>query len=247
MADRPKWEWKPTPGPGGELTFLPVPLEMPIGRMNPGKRWRVALARGLWVENTPPWRLVVLGEKTVACYAVGNTVQERLALVQLVAQGWMPATAWAAAFGLHRNSLGNWTWRYRYFGLNGLRDDALPSREQLRPVVAAARGVGVPPPTGIPAEGRARRYRRRPSVARTCGFPAYGAPMLCRGQTIASTASYDHQDPQRLSGFLSRWVAIFHGRPCRSPFRPTNKGWALHLAARCATPGSSLLWPTTDS
>ena len=141
MADRPKWEWKPTPGPGGEFSFLPVPLEMPIGRMNPGKRWRVALAHGLWVENTPPWRLIVLGEKTVACYAVGNPVQERLALVPLVAQGWMPATAWAAAFGLHRNSLGNWTWRYRYFGLNGLRDDALPSREQLRPVVAAAQDL----------------------------------------------------------------------------------------------------------
>ncbi len=141
MADRPKWEWKPTPGPGGELAFLPVPLEMPIGRMNPGKRWRVALAHGLWVENAPPWRLIVLGEKTVACYAVGNTVQERLALVQLVAQGWMPATAWAAAFGLHRNSLGNWTWRYRYFGLDGLRDDALPSREQLRPVVTAAQDL----------------------------------------------------------------------------------------------------------
>ena len=79
-----------------------------------------------------------------------------------------------------------------------------------------------------------------PPSHRTCGFPAYGAPMPCRGQTIASTSSYDHQDPQRLSGFLSQWVATFHGRPCRSSFRLTSKGWTLHIAARCATPGSSL-------
>jgi len=98
----------------------------------------VALANGLYVENTPPWRLILLGERTVAHYPVDDSVQERLALVHLVAQGWMPATAWAEAFGLHRNSLGNWTWRYRYFGLEGLRDDVLPGRQHLRPVLAAA-------------------------------------------------------------------------------------------------------------
>jgi len=53
----------------------------------------------------------------------------------------MPATAWAAAFGLHPNSLGHWAWRYRYFGLEGLRDDVLPGRQHLRPVVAAAQGL----------------------------------------------------------------------------------------------------------
>ena len=137
MADRPNWEWKPTPGPRGELSLLPIPLEIPIGRLSPHRRWRVALARGLWVENEPPWRMVVLGERTVGFYPIDNAVQERLVLVQLAAQGWMPATAWAAAFGLHRNSLGNWTWRYRYFGLDGLRDDVLPGRDQLRAVVVA--------------------------------------------------------------------------------------------------------------
>lgn len=139
MPDRPDWGWKQALGPGGELALLPVPLEIPIGRLSRRQRWRVALANGLYVENAPPWRLIMLGERTVAHYPIDDPVQERLALVHLVAQGWMPATAWAAAFGLHRNSLGNWTWRYRCFGLEGLRDDVLPRREHLRPVLAAAR------------------------------------------------------------------------------------------------------------
>lgn len=135
MPDFPRLEaaagWQ-----GEPLRLLPVPLEVSIRQLNPRRRWRVTLANGLDVENTPPWRVILLGQRTVAHYPAEDRLQERLALVQLVAQGWMPATAWAAAFGLHRNSLGNWAWRYHYFGLDGLQDR--PSIQQLQAVVAAA-------------------------------------------------------------------------------------------------------------
>ena len=101
MPDFPRLEaaagWQ-----GEPLSFLPVPLQVPIRHLHPRRRWRVTLANGLYVENTPPWRVILLGQRTVAHYSAEDRVQERLALVQLVTQGWMPATAWAAAFGLHR-------------------------------------------------------------------------------------------------------------------------------------------------
>lgn len=141
MPDIPRWEeaagWSGEPG-----SFLPIRLEMPIGRLNPNRSWRVALAHGLYVENAPPWRLILLGDRTVAQYPVIDEAQERLALLGLVAQKWMSAGAWAAAWGLHRNTLGNWTWRYHYFGLDGLRDGVLPrERKQLQAIVDAVHEI----------------------------------------------------------------------------------------------------------
>ena len=148
MPDVPRWTdaeaWGAAP-----LKFLPTPLTVTIGRLNPQRRWRVSLANGLHVENEPPLRMILVGDRTVACYPVADEVQERLALVALVAQGWMPAAAWAAAWGLHRNTLSNWAWRYRHFGLDGLRDGLLPERQRLQAIVtagqemiAAQQGVG---------------------------------------------------------------------------------------------------------
>ena len=158
MPDVPRWTdaeaWGAAP-----LKFLPTPLTVTIGRLNPQRRWRVSLANGLHVENEPPLRMILVGDRTVACYPVADEVQERLALVALVAQGWMPAAAWAAAWGLHRNTLSNWAWRYRHFGLDGLRDGLLPERQRLQ---AVADGI-VGPETGGGDGGQ------RPSARRDLG------------------------------------------------------------------------------
>lgn len=124
------------------LRLLPIPLEIPIGHLNPERRWRVALANGLYVENSPPHRFILLGDRTIAQYPVGDDVQERLALINLARVKVMSAQAWAAAWGLHRNTLGRWTWRYQFFGLDGLIDGRLPARrERLEQILQAARSV----------------------------------------------------------------------------------------------------------
>ncbi|MGC8489510.1 MAG: hypothetical protein ACP5QO_15020 [Clostridia bacterium] len=75
----------------------------------------------------------------VLSYAVGSVVEERMALLQIVRAGWMTALDLGERWGYHRNTLGNWQWRYRYFGLDGLNDQRLPGqREQLEPVVRLA-------------------------------------------------------------------------------------------------------------
>jgi len=49
-----------------------------------------------------------------------SVVEGRLVLVRLVQQPLIIAEALASAMGLHRNTWGNWAWRERYFGFDGL-------------------------------------------------------------------------------------------------------------------------------
>ena len=115
--------------------------------------WRVQIARGLWVENAPPNRLILHGDHVAAAYPIGSVLEERLLLIRVVQLGWMTALDLAERWGLHRNTIGNWQWRYRYFGTDGLVDGRLPGRQDaLQPVVRAAAEV-------------LRRKGRRMSVA----------------------------------------------------------------------------------
>ena len=100
------------------MSFLPLPVSTPIRHLPEHERWRVQIATGLWVENAPPQRLILHGEHVVASYEIGSVVKERLILLKVVQLGWMSAVDLAARWGLHRNTLGNWQWRYRYFGLD---------------------------------------------------------------------------------------------------------------------------------
>lgn len=51
---------------GRPLKFLPLPLAVTIGPLNPWRRSWVSLADGLHVENEPPWRMVLPEDKTAA-------------------------------------------------------------------------------------------------------------------------------------------------------------------------------------
>ena len=86
---------------------------------------------GLAVENDPPVRRILLNERVIALYPVDDMAQERLALLHILQQDLLPATVLAEAWGIHRNSLNNWAWRHRFFGLDGLVDGRLPSRRDV--------------------------------------------------------------------------------------------------------------------
>lgn len=124
------------------MSFLPLPVPVPIRQRDERQHWRVQIGAGLWVENAPPRRLILHGDRVVASYVIGSVVEERMLLVQMLQAGWMTAVDLAPRWGYHRNTLGNWQWRYRYFGLDGLVDERLPGqRERLEPVVRAAAEV----------------------------------------------------------------------------------------------------------
>ena len=127
---------------GSPISFLPPPDLPSVRSLDPRTPWRLQLAKGLWVENAPPQRLILLGEQVVASYGIGSTVEERLLLIRMIQLGWITASDLAARWGVHRNTIGNWQWRYRYFGLDGLVDGRLPGgQDTLSPVVRAAADV----------------------------------------------------------------------------------------------------------
>jgi hypothetical protein len=122
-----------------EQSFVPLPITIPLRHRDPQKPWRIQIATDLWVENSPPRRLILHGDRVVLSYAVDSVVEERMALLQIVGAGWMTALDLGERWGYHGNTLGNWQWRYRYFGLDGLNDQRVPGqREQLEPVVRLA-------------------------------------------------------------------------------------------------------------
>jgi len=196
MPDLPRWTDAKAWG-GAPLKFLPIPLTVSIGQLNPQRRWRVSLANGLHVENVPPWRLILVGDRTVACYPVADEVQERLALVALVAQGWMSAAAWAAAWGLHRNTLSNWAWRYRHFGLDGLCEGLLPERPRLQAIVSAGQElVAAQPGVGLTVAALEQELGRR----ELGGLPRRALQWLSGELTAARSSSGDGQAPRPKAG-----------------------------------------------
>lgn len=113
---------------GGSRSFLPASATEPIKQRNPDEAWTAPLPLGYAVENDPPTRRILRDGRVLAEYPADDTVQERMILLQLLQQGAFNACSLAKAWGLHRNTLGNWGWRYRYFGLDGLVDGRLPAR-----------------------------------------------------------------------------------------------------------------------
>jgi transposase-like protein len=135
---------------------------IPISKLNPERHWIVPIGNGLAVDNSPPWRFIIHDQRTIAQYPVGDVVQERLALIQLVQQKIMTAEQLARAWGLHRNTLGNWAWRYRHFGLDGLVDGRLPSRrERLEAILEAAEEIVGQRGRKLSAVGLGRELRAR--------------------------------------------------------------------------------------
>lgn len=124
------------------INFLPLPVEVPIRHRDPEQRWSVAIARGLIIENAPPLRLIRHGDRVVGQYPLGAVVEERFMLLRMVELGWITAVDLATHWGLHRNTLTNWAYRYRWFGLDGLTPGRLPGKqERLAELVRAAARV----------------------------------------------------------------------------------------------------------
>ena len=99
----------------------------------------MSIGHDLWVENAPPPRLLLQGNRTIAEYRIGSVMEERFFLVRVVETGGGTALALAKAWGIHRNTIRNWRWRYRYFGFDGLIDGRLPGgQDALEPVVEKA-------------------------------------------------------------------------------------------------------------
>ena len=71
------------------ISFLPPPDLPSVRSLDPQAPWRLQLAKGIWVENAPPQRMILLGEQVVASYVIGSTVEERLLLIRMVQLGWM--------------------------------------------------------------------------------------------------------------------------------------------------------------
>ena len=109
-------------------SFFSAPTSKPIKQRDPDATWTAPLPMGYAVENDPLMRRIVRDGRVLAEYPVGDNVQERMVLLQLLQQGTFNASSLSRAWGLHRNTLGNWSWRYRYFGLDGLVDGRLPAR-----------------------------------------------------------------------------------------------------------------------
>lgn len=115
-----------------ESSLLPTDApSLAVRYRNPHRHWTVRLPVGLAVENDLPVRCVLLNERVIALYPVDDMAQERLALLHILQQDLLPARVLAEAWGIHRNSLDNWAWRHRFFGLDGLVDGRLPSRRDV--------------------------------------------------------------------------------------------------------------------
>ena len=124
------------------LNFLPLPVQIPIRHRDRDAHWSVSIARGLVVENAPPVRLIRHDERVVGSYALDSQVEERFMLLRIIELGWITAVDLAPQWGLHRNTLGNWAWRYRFFGLDGLVSGRLPAKPQdVRAILAIAKRV----------------------------------------------------------------------------------------------------------
>ena len=119
--------------------FLPVPPEVPVRHRNPDINWRMPLTGDLVLVNEPPYRYVLRAERVVAQWGISMETEERMALLQMLRQGWMTTKELAERWGVHRNTLGNWQWRYRFFGLDGLVEGRLPRRERLEQILAVAK------------------------------------------------------------------------------------------------------------
>ncbi len=124
------------------VSFLPVPADIPVCGHNPGHAWSETLTPRLRIENAPPHRLLVLDGEVIFRYRLDNQVEERFILLRLIANGWITARELARRWGVSRNTIGNWSWRYRYFGLDGLADGRLPApREVLQQLWTTAQAI----------------------------------------------------------------------------------------------------------
>ncbi len=141
----------------GERSFLPVPAEIPVCGHNPTTTWSETLTSRLTVQNVPPHRLILLDGEVVFRYRLDNQMEERFFLLRLIANSWITARALARRWGVSRNTIGNWSWRYRFFGLDGLVDGRLPpEREVLQQLVHTAQAiVRASPRLTLAALGRA--------------------------------------------------------------------------------------------
>ena len=151
----------------GERSFLPVPAEIPVCGHNPATIWSEALTRRLSIQNAPPHRLILLDGEMVFRYRLDNQVEERFLLLHLIANGWITARALARRWGVSRNTIGNWSWRYRFFGLDGLVDGRLPpEREVLQQLLSTGQAIlCASPRLSLAALGRALEqagYRELP-------------------------------------------------------------------------------------
>lgn len=122
--------------------FIPLPIDIPVQHRDPDARWRVPLATGLVLDNAPPYRYLLIEDQVVARWEIGYETEERMILLQVLRQGWLTAKDLAEHWGVHRNTLGNWRWRYRFFGLDGLIDGRLPARrERMEAILVAAKEI----------------------------------------------------------------------------------------------------------
>ena len=189
----------------GERSFLPVPAEIPVCGHNPATTWSEALTSRLTIQNAPPYRLILLDGEVIFRYRLDNQVEERFLLLRLIANGWITARALARRWGVSRNTIGNWSWRYRFFGLDGLVDGRLPpEREVLQQLLGTAQAIlRASPRLSLAALGRALEqagYRELPpptlralraALAETPTLPLEPPP----GGQAADTADGDDDAP----------------------------------------------------
>ena len=167
----------------GEQSFLPVPAQIPVCAHNPATTWSEALTSRLTIQSAPPYRLILRDGVVVFRYRLDNQVEERFFLLHLIANGWISARALARRWGISRNTIGDWSWRYRFFGLDGLADGRLPEREVLRELLSTAQAtLRTSPGLSLTAFGRALEqagYRDLPpATLRTLRATLAEAPTL---------------------------------------------------------------------
>ena len=151
---------------GGERSFLPVPAEIPVCGHNPATPWSEALTGRLTIQSAPPHRLILLDGEVVFRYRLDNLVEERFFLLRLIANEWITARALARRWGVSRNTIGDWSWRYRFFGLDGLVDGRLPpQREVLQQLLGTAQTIlRASPGLSLTALGRALEQAGHPDL-----------------------------------------------------------------------------------